>query len=349
MGSCSAEGEISKLAAGLGSDLLDGIVSGHTHQPIHHFISEIPVVQGEAYNQYFNIIYLTLDRRSRKVIPALTQIEGLIPICEKVFKGTNHCDVKRLAPGDSPAMVQASFHGESITPSTEVEAWLDPIRKSTEHFRNEVLGETILPLTHPRDRESPFANLIADVLREKGHADFALVNSGGIRTSLDAGPITYDGIFRALPFDNLLRVVELKGSDVKLLYRIATSGAHGAIGLSGLSLKVRALDLPAEKTDLDLNGTLDSWESNRLVEIRTAAGEVIDDDKRYRVATFDFLINGGDDLSWFMKRVREKDVNRSMSGYCRDLVSDHIRKQKKINTPDQPLMDPKHPRIEWVR
>ncbi|NDG85118.1 MAG: bifunctional metallophosphatase/5'-nucleotidase, partial [Proteobacteria bacterium] len=160
---CDEEQEISVLARKAGPGVLDGIVAGHTHQIIHHYLNGVPVVQGEAYNQYFNIIYYTFDKKSRKILPALTRIEGVVPICAEVFSGTRHCDVKRLAEGEAPARVKASFHGRGITPDPAIELWLKPIREGTEKYRKEVVGETLLPLSHYRDRESPFANLIADV------------------------------------------------------------------------------------------------------------------------------------------------------------------------------------------
>jgi len=93
-GKCEQE-EISILAQKVGSKTLDGIISGHTHQVIHHWLSGIPTVQDEAYNQHFNIIYYTFERKTGKLIPGLTRIEGLIPICETMFEGLNHCDVRR--------------------------------------------------------------------------------------------------------------------------------------------------------------------------------------------------------------------------------------------------------------
>jgi 2',3'-cyclic-nucleotide 2'-phosphodiesterase (5'-nucleotidase family) len=305
-------------------------------------------VQAEAYNQYFNIIYYTFDRKTRRLIPELTRIEGVVPICSEVFENLNHCDVKRLKTGEAPKRVAARFHGVEVTPDTEIEAWIKPIRDGTEKYRNQILGETKLPLSHFRDRESPFANLIADVLREAGHADFALVNSGGVRTSLDAGPITYDGLFRALPFDNILRVVRLPGKDVKLLYEIAASGSHGIIGVSGLQLDLLSFQLKGLRRDLNGDGKIEGWEISRLLGIRTQDGRMLDEKKLYTLATFDYLLSGGDDLAWFMGRVPSRAVSRRYSGFCRDLVSEHLRRVKVINTPEHPLVDPKSPRIRFL-
>ncbi len=347
-GKCE-EDEISQLAAGMKPHLLDGIIAGHTHQVIHHWLFGIPTVQDEAYNQHFNVIYLTFDRRTGKVVSDLTKIEGLIPICSETFEGLHHCDVRRLAPGEAPSLVQATFHGKKVIPDPKIEKWLKPIQASTEKYRIEVIATSELPLTHYRDREGAFGNLVADALRERGHTDFSLVNSGGIRTSLDAGPITLDGIFRALPFDNLLNVVRLKGSDVKLMYRIATAGSHGIVGFSGLKIKLIPYDRDVPKEDLNGDGKYESWEVNRIMEIKTAEGKELKEDQYYTIATFDFLVNGGDDLVWFMQRVPEKNISRKYSDYCRDLVSAYLKKAKVINTPEHPLVDPSNPRVTFIR
>jgi 5'-nucleotidase len=347
-GRCDEEHEIPSFLKGVDQGSVDGVVAGHTHQVIHHFLRDVPVVQGEAYNQYFNIIYLVFDRSTRKLKPEKTRIEGLIPICSQFFEGYDHCDVRRLDGKQSPRLVQAVFHGKTVSSDPVIEAWLKPIREGTEKFRKEVLATSELPLTHFRDREGAFGNLLSDVLRQKGKADFALVNSGGIRTALDAGEITYDGLFRALPFDNLLNVVELTGAQVKLLYRIATSGAHGVVGVSGLELTLVPFEQEVPKDDLNGNGKLESWEARRLIHIRGPHGEELEDSKMYRVATFDFLVNGGDDLGWFFSQIPERSVRREQSGYCRDLVTEFLKREKRINTREHPLLNPERPRIRFV-
>lgn len=343
-GECETD-EITKFAAGLKPNTLDAIISGHTHQVIHHWLSGIPTVQDEAYNQHFNIIYLTFDRKTGQVLTDLTRIEGLIPICAESFEGMNHCDVRRLNTGEAPSLVPATFHGKRIIPDQKVVQWLKPIIASTEKYRTEIISNSTLPLTHFRDREGAFGNLVADVLREKARTDFSLVNSGGIRTSLDAGPITFDQIFRALPFDNLLNVIRLKGRDVKLLYRIATAGSRGIAGFSGLKLKLIPYDRDIPREDLNRDGKTETWEGNRLLEIKTSEGKELKDDQFYTVATFDFLVNGGDDMHWFMSRIPVRDINRNYSEYCRDIVTEYLKKVKVFNTVEDPLVDAKKPRV----
>jgi 5'-nucleotidase len=343
--SCDETGEIYQLAEKLKPGQVDGIIAGHTHQIIHHFIHEIPVVQGEAYNQYFNVMYFTFDRKTHALVSEQTEIEGLIPICFETFVGTNHCDVRRLPKDQSPKWVKASFHGHGIEPDAKIEAWIKPILESTEKYRKEVIAYTELPLPHYRDQESPLGNLMADVLREKAHSDFALVNSGGIRASLDAGAITYEDLYRALPFDNLLNVLQMTGKQIKLLFRLATSGTRGWPGFSGARITVIPLNQNAPMTDLNHDGKLEKWETNRILKIVTDQGQAIDDHKLYTLATYDFLVTGGDDLKFVMDQIPKNRILREKSGYCRDLATEYLLKHPKINTKEHPLFDPKNPRI----
>ncbi len=342
---CNQEEEIAQFAKGLDAGTVDGIVSGHTHQVIHHFFNHVPVVQDEAYNQFFNIIYFTFDRKTKEIVPSMTRIEGLIPICTEFFVHQSHCDVRRLGKAESPELTQAYFHGKPVQDDDEISAWLKPIEASTEKYRNEVLGVAELPLEFRRDKETSFGNLVADIYREEGKTDFAILNSGGIRTPLDAGYITYDGIYRALPFDNTLNVVKLSGKRLKLLLRIVSSGAHAIPTISGLKITIVPLSKEVGRTDLNGDGKLEEWEANRLVKVETADGKPIQDKKIYTVSMYDYLVNGGDDLSWFMKAVPKKDILSSHSEYSRDLVSQYLKRVKTVNKISAPLVDPKNPRI----
>ena len=344
-GSCDDEQEIYRFAMKAPLGVIDGIISGHTHQVIHHFLNHIPVIQDEAFNQFFNIIYFTFDKSSHKVIPELTRIEGLIPICLQTFEGTAHCDVRKLAKNESPKLEPAYFHGVPIINDAATEAWLKPIRESTDHYRKEVIAYSELPLTHYRDQESPFGNLMSDLLREKAKADFGLVNAGGIRTSLDAGAITYDGLFRALPFDNLLNIVTMTGKQVKLLYRLATSGTRGLPGISGVKLTLIPLNEDAKKEDLNQDGKFERWENNRLILIETSEGKPILDDSLYTVATYDYLVTGGDDLKFVMDQIPKSRIARNYSEFSRDIATEYLKNKKTINTALHPLVDPKHPRF----
>jgi 5'-nucleotidase len=344
---CKEDQEIYRLAAELPANTLDAIVAGHTHQVMHHWINHVPIVMDEAYDQYINVIYFTFDRTTKKLIPSLTRIEGLIPLCTQFFTGTHTCDVRLIAKDAKPSLEPAYFHGRLVVPDATTETWLKPVVASTEKYRQEVLGETELPLGQIWAQESALKNLVADALQSEAKSDFSLVNSGAIRSPIDQGKITYDALYRSFPFDNLLNVLKLKGKDVRLLFQIATSGTRGIPGFSGLHLTLIPLNLPAPKVNLMGNAKLEDWETNRLISITLANGQPLQDEKWYTVATFDYLVGGGDDLHWFMSRIPAKNIDQSRAQYSRDLVVNYLMKHHEVNPKAHPLVDPAHPRVSY--
>ncbi|MBS1958130.1 MAG: 5'-nucleotidase C-terminal domain-containing protein [Bdellovibrionales bacterium] len=347
-GKCGQDEEMSRVYAKVKKGAVDAAILGHTHMIVHHWISGIPSIEDEAFNQYFNILYLTFERKTGKLIPSETRIEGLIPICDLFFENAYHCDARRLPDGLSPDTRSATFHGKTVVADVDVSKWLVPILESTEKFRRQILATTELTLFHDTTRESAFGNLVADILRERAGADIALVNAKGIRSTIDAGPISTDSLYRSLPFDNNLQTIRIKGKDVKLMFQIATSGPHGFASNSGLRMKLIPINEDAPKVDLNKDGKLEQWETNRIVEITMADGSPIDDNKIYTLATFDFILNGGDDMSWFMKRVPKQAIKLITPTYCREIVTDYLREKKVINTRAHPLIDPLKPRIVLV-
>ena len=71
--------------------------------------------------------------------------------------------------------------------------------------------------------------------------DFALTNSGGIRESLPAGKITKGDVLAVLPFDNVLEVVALSGSEVRRLFDYIASIPLGNGAFAQVSREVRVV------------------------------------------------------------------------------------------------------------
>jgi 5'-nucleotidase/UDP-sugar diphosphatase len=83
--------------------------------------------------------------------------------------------------------------------------------------------------------------LIGHAMMEKTHADFAVVNSGGIRDSLPAGTITYKDILKVQPFGNTLATLNLTGTEVLDYLNLAAAMSQGAGGFphfAGLDLVI---------------------------------------------------------------------------------------------------------------
>ena len=90
-----------------------------------------------------------------------------------------------------------------------------------------------------RKRPTNLGMLIGRAMMEKTRADFAVVNSGGIRDSMPAGTITYKDILQVQPFGNTLCTLRLTGREVldylTVVYKM-NPGAGGFAHLSGVEL-----------------------------------------------------------------------------------------------------------------
>lgn len=65
-----------------------------------------------------------------------------------------------------------------------------------------------------RSAETNLGDLCADAYRAKTGADVAVINGGGVRSSIAAGDITYGNIIEVQPFGNSLCVAEVTGQQI---------------------------------------------------------------------------------------------------------------------------------------
>jgi len=351
-GSCLDNGEMVKLMRKLPPGTVDAIVSGHSHTVIHHYINGIPVIQAGARGHQYNLIFVTYDRASRKVIPELTRIEGPVPVCPKVFRNQQDC------AGDVPppsltrgrgSLIRPSLHGEPIIADEGVTVMLAPIFAKSAAEKQRVLATAARGVEHIRTEESPMGDLIADALRESTQADAALVNAGGIRANFEPGPITYEDLFRVLPFDNFVSVLTVTGAELKTILRIAQNGSRGYFPTSGLKIRVVHPSIDPKATDLNGDGKLEPWEADRMLSAQFADGSKINDFKKYRLATLDFLVTGGDDMAWIMSKIPADRIQLTAGPVIRDVVEARLQKLKTINSVDAPLVNATAPRLLFIK
>jgi 5'-nucleotidase / UDP-sugar diphosphatase len=155
-----------------------------------------------------------------------------------------------------------------------------------------------------RNSETALGNLITDGMLAKAknyNADtvIAIQNSGGIRTSIDQGPITLGEILTVLPFGNTLATMELTGAEIKQALEHSVSQAPGE---SGGFLQVSGMTF-----------TYDSGADagSRVQSVEVKQGEeytALVDDETYVVATNAFTAKGGDGYDVFAKAYEEGRV-----------------------------------------
>ena len=346
---CNRSDEAAKLLSMLPAGTIDGAITGHSHTIVHHWINHIPTVQAGAYGIYYNLLFLKFDRKAKKVVPAETVIQGPVPICEKVFENQQNCNGKEPVPPEGRGrLVTPIFRNHEIYPDPEALALLEQTFKTTDEAKKKVLGEAVRAVPHGRFEESAMGNLVADAIREAAHTDFAFTNPGGLRAPFERGPITYEAVFKTLPFDNTVAVIKLSGRELKNILRTADAKSHGFFPTSGLKVTLLKAQADGASKDLDRDGKISNWEIDRLVSVQDEAGNPIENSKMYTLATNDFLIRGGDGLGWAMKQIPESRITIDAAGPMRDVVARYLEIAGPINSIQNPLVKPDHPRVLTV-
>lgn len=349
-GSCDPHDEIPDLLKALPAGTVDAVIAGHTHQVVHHYLQGVPVIQAGANGQYYNLLYLTWDWKQNKLTSSRTAIEGPVPVCERVFENQGDCNSLRTPPkAGRGRLVTPKFHGAEIRPLPSITGWAREIAAGVEEIKKKVVGTAGGPLTHDRVRESSLGNFITDAMREELRADIAITNPGGIRAPIEEGEVRYEDVFRSFPFDNDTVVLKLSESQLRLLLRVTQSGARGYYPVSGLRLTLVDFAEPAEGTDLNRNRRIDPWEIDRLVSVTLPDGSPLDKKRMYRVAIPDFLVSGGDNMSWIMSQIPKEQIVREGAPYLRDVAIAHFGRRPGVNSPADPLVRPDQPRLVLVK
>jgi 2',3'-cyclic-nucleotide 2'-phosphodiesterase (5'-nucleotidase family) len=117
-------------------------------------------------------------------------------------------------------------------------------------------------------------------MRVVSGAPIAMHNSGGIRESIDVGPITLEEVMQVLPFGNEVATVELTGAQLREILQRSVSEPRPFGGF----LQVSGLKITAE--------------NDQITEVLVGS-EPLDDSESYLVATNAFLMEGGDGYETF--------------------------------------------------
>lgn len=220
----------------------------------------------------------------------------------------------------APRYEVTSISGTSIPMTSQFDSLPDPqmdsviqiYKKGLDEAMNKKVGESAL-FMDVRRPQSLLSNLTADILRSKAaeyckqDIDFAIINIGGIRTSLDQGEVTYGDIFSIFPFENKLSVVTLKGSAVnQLMEQIAKVKGEGV------------------SCEVNLKITSEGKISELLI-----GGKTVDENRLYRIATINYLADGNDGLSVFRKAEDRIDLEQLL----RETVLEYVEEQQAAGKP----------------
>ncbi|TCI46129.1 bifunctional metallophosphatase/5'-nucleotidase [Exiguobacterium sp. SH3S2] len=194
---------------------------------------------------------------------------------------------------------------------------LAPFASEIESIRNAEIGATTTAaFDNPRDagdvtkpsvrkNETALGNLITDGMLDRakqvdGEVVAAIQNAGGIRASINAGPVTTGEVLTTLPFGNTLAVMTLQGSE--LLSALERSVSVYPIESGGF------LHMSGMKIEFDSSKAA----NNRIVKAQVLRnGQYVDvvPSENYKIATNFFAAKGGDNYLEFKKAYEEGRVN----------------------------------------
>src|SRR6185503_20573878 len=95
------------------------------------------------------------------------------------------------------------------------------------------------PIRRAGTPDSPLGNLFTDAYRAAvAGADVSINNtSGGLRSDLPPGPLTYGSVFEVMPFDNRLVAFHLTGAELRGILATQIARVPALVGVSGLRVR----------------------------------------------------------------------------------------------------------------
>ena len=194
-----------------------------------------------------------------------------------------------------------------------------------DEIRNKVVAETASEIVGVREEcramECAMGNLITDAMldrvKDQG-IQIAIQNGGGIRASIDAGPVTMGEVLTVLPFQNTLSTFQVSGATiVEALENGVSQMEEGAGRFPQVAGMTFTVDSSAEA-------------GSRISDVMVA-GMPIDADKVYGVVSNNYVRNGGDGYKMFRAAQNAYDYGPDLA----DVTAEFIAK----NAPYTPYKD----------
>ena len=254
---------------------VDVIVGGHSNTllsnvnekaagPYPTMVGTTAVVQAYAYGKYLGELNLTFDD------------DGVL----------------KEAVGE-PVLLDASV-AENEGMASRVMELAQPL----DEIRNKVVAEASAPIQGDREvcrvEECEMGNLVADAMLDRVASQgisIAIMNSGGVRASMDAGEVTMGEVLTVLPFQNTLATFQLSGEDVIAALENGVSQVE--------EVKGRFPQVAGIKFTWDSSIAANEGRVQEVMVNKDGMWEAIDPSAMYGVVANDYLRSGGDGYKIF--------------------------------------------------
>ncbi|MCS6885485.1 MAG: 5'-nucleotidase [Acidobacteriota bacterium] len=202
----------------------------------------------------------------------------------------------------------------SIGEAEDVAELIAPYTAKLQAAMNQVIGFAPKTIDKHGPGSGALGRLMAEVLKEAVakslhiKVDLGVQNPGGIRAEIPAGNITVGTIYRLMPFENEIAVVDMTGQQLELLFQEMGS---------------RIKDFGAAVAGAHL-----TYKNGQLVSAKIS-GKKIERNKIYKVALTDYLHKGGGDypILWEGKNYRSAGLT------FRDALLNYVKQKRKLIAP----------------
>ncbi|HEV7249046.1 MAG TPA: 5'-nucleotidase C-terminal domain-containing protein [Shinella sp.] len=249
---------------------------------------KVPVVQAGAYSKYLGNLKVVFD----------------------------DAGVVKASSGE-PILIDSS-----IKPDEAVLARIKELGGPIEELKNKIVAESAAPIDGSRETcraaECAMGNLVTDAIldRTKGQGTtIAITNGGGLRASIDGGPVSMGEVLSVLPFQNTVATFQLKGSDLVAALENGLGQIEEGAG--------RFPQVSGMKYSFDKSKPAGS----RVVSVEVNEGETfvpLDPAKTYNVVSNNYMRAGGDGYSVFAKAgMNAYDFGPNLELVVADYLSAH--------------------------
>jgi len=182
----------------------------------------------------------------------------------------------------------------------------------------QIIGSSSAPLSRRYYHESELGSLLADIVRESVNAPIGLMPGGALRKDLPRGDIRRVDLLDVFPFEDRVATLTLSGAVLRQVIEQGLSLERGLLQISGLQISYDP-EAPV---------------GQRVRRIHHA-GEPIQSDALYTVATLEILAQGGDKYTAF-KAAENLEYSKQKFG---DILQAWFTENPNVQPPIGPRYD----------
>ncbi|WP_299789299.1 bifunctional UDP-sugar hydrolase/5'-nucleotidase UshA [uncultured Shewanella sp.] len=276
----NAPGDVA-LARAMAEGDLAAVIGGHSQNPV--------CMEGDAYDPEFTAGgECKPDVQNGTYIMQAHEWGKYVGQADfEYFNGKLHLASYKLIPVNLKKKNEEGERvliGEAITPDATVLEIMQQYQDKGQEELLEVIGTTDGKLEGDRlvvrTQQTNLGQLIAQAQRTKVDADFAVMNSGGVRDSIELGDITYKDVLTVQPFGNSITLSTMTGAEVTEYLNVVATVDIGETG-SGAYPQLAGI-----KMDVDCEA--------KTVAINDINGKGYDADATYTFTVPSYNAAGGD-------------------------------------------------------